>query len=186
MEQSSKEAPSPENVRYRLTLAQRGLPALPLAGMGLGLQFLFRLDRPPPPGFVLMTSVWIAMPVVNLLLSPRFGITLTPSAAVVRNLRRRTIPWRNVQAIHVEPYMGTRRLVIYEAGGRRTPLRAPITGFLAWDGGFEEKYHAVVRWWLDHRGPDWTPVPPPWAIRDSGNSGRPTPQDPFAPPPQAL
>ncbi|MEW2401725.1 hypothetical protein [Streptomyces sp. NPDC046862] len=189
MERSSKEAPSPESVRYRLTLAQRGLPALPLAVTGMALQSLFRLHGPPPPGLVLMTRVWIGMPLFNLLLAPRFGITLTSSAAVVRNLRRRTIPWSNVQAIHIEPYMGTRRLVLYEAGGRRTPLRAPITGFLAWDSGFEEKYHTIGRWWLAHRGPDWTPVPPPWAVRDSGNSGnsgRPTPEDPFAPPPQAL
>lgn len=183
MERSSREAPAPEGVRYRLTLVQRGLPALPLAVLGVVLQILFRLDGPPPPGLVFTTSLWIAMPLFGLLLSPRFGITLTPSAAVVHNLRRRTIPWPNVQAIQIEPYQGTRRVVVYEAGGRRTPLRAPVTGFLAWDGGFEEKYHTVVRWWLDHRGPDWAPVPPPWAVNGRGG---PTPEDPFAPPPRTL
>ncbi|MHB9860539.1 hypothetical protein [Streptomyces sp. YIM S03343] len=91
------------------------------------------------------------------------GITLTPSAAIVRRVRKRTIPWSNVQAIQVESYAGSRTVVIYEAGGRRTRLRAPITGFLSWDRGFEEKFHTIGRWWLAHRGPDWVPVPPPWA-----------------------
>ncbi|MPY59543.1 hypothetical protein [Streptomyces spongiae] len=181
MERSSKEVPWPESVSYRLTLLQRVLPALPLATVGVVCQVFFRLEGSAPPALVLVTSMWIAMPLLGLLPFPRFGVTLTPSAAVVRNVRRRTIQWSNVQAVQVEQTMGTRRVVLYEAGGRRTPLRVPITGFPAWDSRFEEKFHTIVRWWFDHRGPDWTPVPPRWAI---GHNDGPTPDNPFAPPPQ--
>ena len=46
---------------------------------------------------------------------------------------------------------GSRTIVIYEFSGRRTRLRVPATGFLFWDRHFEEKYHAVGEWWLEHR-----------------------------------
>lgn len=81
----------------------------------------------------------------------RFGVVLTPWTAEVHNLRRRVIWWPDVEAIRVERVMFSRTVVIYEFGGRRTRLRAPITGFLFWDRRFEEKYHAIGRWWLEHR-----------------------------------
>ncbi|WP_406402726.1 hypothetical protein OH805_26040 [Streptomyces sp. NBC_00879] len=98
------------------------------------------------------------MLLVLLILGQYFGVTLTESTAIVHGLRRRTIQWSNVQAVRVERFQGVQTVVIYEAGGRRTRLRAPITGFLTWDHGFEEKFGTVGRWWLDHRGPGWTPV----------------------------
>ncbi|WP_326608285.1 hypothetical protein OG930_44200 [Streptomyces sp. NBC_01799] len=103
-------------------------------------------------------GMWVAALFVLLVLGQYFGVTLTESTAIVHNLRRRTIQWSNVQAIRVERVQGAQTIVIYEAGGRRTRLRAPITGFLSWDRGFEEKFRTIGRWWLDHRGPDWAPV----------------------------
>ncbi|MFE9446504.1 hypothetical protein ACFYO2_48300 [Streptomyces sp. NPDC006602] len=103
-------------------------------------------------------GTWTAMLLVLLILGQHFGVTLTESTAVVHSLRRRTIHWSNVQAIRVERLHGNQIVVIYEAGGRRTRLRAPITGFLCWDREFEEKFRTIGRWWLDHRGPDWTPA----------------------------
>ncbi|WP_406434502.1 hypothetical protein [Streptomyces sp. NBC_01589] len=93
----------------------------------------------------------------------------------MHSLRRRTIQWSNVQAIRVERVQALQTVVIYEAGGRRTRLRAPITGFLNWDREFEEKFRTIGRWWLDYRGPDWTPVPLPGAqwsspLAPDGNS----------------
>ncbi|MFE7795787.1 hypothetical protein [Streptomyces sp. NPDC057460] len=108
-------------------------------------------------------GMWVAALFVLLVLGQYLGVTLTESTAIVHNLRRRTIQWSNVQAIRVERVQGTQTVVIYEAGGRRTRLRAPITGFLNWDRGFEEKFRTIGRWWLDHRGPDWAPVPLPGA-----------------------
>jgi hypothetical protein len=86
---------------------------------------------------------------------------------------------RNGSSVQIESLFGSRTVVIYEAGGRRTRLRAPITGFLSWDRRFEEKFHTIGRWWLDHRGPDGAPVPPPKA-----QWGGPPASDgnPYAPP----
>ncbi|MFC8260737.1 hypothetical protein ACFUNF_24770 [Streptomyces sp. NPDC057291] len=124
-------------------------------------------------------GTWAALPLVLLIIGQYLGVTLTESTAIVHSLRRRTIQWSNVQAIRVERFQRTQIVVIYEAGGRRTRLQAPITGFLCWDREFEEKFRTIDRWWLDHRGPDWTPVPLPGAQW----SGPPVPDgNPFASP----
>ncbi|MFJ9868880.1 hypothetical protein [Streptomyces sp. NPDC101165] len=178
MEQSQVEAMSPDRICYRLTRLQRLLSVLP-AIVVTAFQVLSWLDGGPyGPVFVSLLMWGVLLPVA-LIISRPFGVTLTPSAAIVRNLRRRTIPWSNVQAIQIESLFGSRTVVIYEAGGRRTRLRAPITGFLSWDRSFEEKFHTIGRWWLDHRGPDWAPVPPPGA-----RWGGPPVSDgsPYAPP----
>ena len=178
MEQSQVEAGPPESIRYRLTRRQRLLSVLP-AVVVMPFQVLLWLDGGPIGPVCVSLLTWGVLAPVALIISRPFGVTLTPSAAIVHNLRRRTIPWSNVQAIRIESLFGSRTVVIYEAGGRRTRLRAPITGFLSWDRGFEEKFHTIGRWWLDHRGPDWAPVPPPGAWR-----GGPLASDgnPYAPP----
>lgn len=132
-------------------------------------------------GFALGTGlvIWGVLLPLLLITSRSFGITLTPSAAVVHDFRRRSIPWSDVQAVQIEVLLGSRTVVICEAGGRATRLRAPTTGFLGWDRGFEEKSHTIGGWWLDHRGPDWTPVPSPWT--PWGGPAAP-PGNPYAPP----
>jgi hypothetical protein len=179
VEQSQAGAMPPERIRYRLIRLQRVLPVLPFAVLVVGLD-TWRLTSEPFGSEIAMSfGMWAGLLSGMLILGRYFGITLTESTAIVHNLRRRTIQWSNVQAIRVEPFQGTRTVVIYEAGGRRTRLRAPLTGFLNWDRSFEEKFHTIGRWWLEHRGPDWAPVPPPEAWRD----GRPAPDgNPFAPP----
>ncbi|WP_406307207.1 hypothetical protein OHA61_39455 [Streptomyces sp. NBC_00885] len=177
------EASPPERVRYGLSRFQRALPFLPFAVLGFVIEVIEVNDwmrgEPFSAGPANPFWVWIAMPLLAMIVFPRHGVTLTPSAAVVHNLRRRTIPWSDVQGVHTESSMGVRAVVIYEATGRRTRLRAPITGVLCWDRGFEEKFHAIGRWWLAHRGADWAPVPPPWALRDGHSTSGGTP---FAPP----
>ncbi|MEU9454822.1 hypothetical protein [Streptomyces sp. NPDC048277] len=178
MEQSQVEVVPPERVRYRLTHLQHLLSLLP-AIIVTGSQFLFWWGGEPfapVRGSLLICCLLVP---AALIASWPFGVTLTPSAAIVHTLRRRTVPWSNVQAIQIESLLGSRTVVIYEAGGRTTRLRAPITGFLNWDRGFEEKFHTIGRWWLAHRGPDWVPVPPPAAwwhvpLTPDGN--------PYAPP----
>ena len=100
------------------------------------------------------------------------GVTLAHDHVLVRNIRRRKIMWAQVRYIRIEPWMGNRTIVIYEEGGRRTRLRAPISGFLYGDRRFEEKYRTIGQWYLDHRGEQraddsWTgpPVGPRWAER---------------------
>lgn len=180
VEQLQVEAVPPERIRYRCTRLQRVLPVLPLLLIVGGTTVIdwVTLKR---TGSEIAESLgmWAALSLVLLILGQYLGVTLTESTAIVHSLRRRAIQWSNVQAIRVERFQGVQTVVIYEAGGRRTRLRAPITGFLCWDRGFEEKFRTIGRWWLDHRGPDWTPVVLPGAQW----SGPPVPDgNPFASP----
>jgi hypothetical protein len=161
VEQSPAMARPPERIRYRSTPLQSVLPALPLLVIVCGTK-VWEWMSWKAVGAEMAESfgLWGAMLLVLLITGQHFGVTLTESTAIVHNLRRRTIQWSNVQAICVEGFHGAQTVVIYEAGGRRTRLRVPITGFLCWDRGFEEKFHTIGKWWKDHRGPDWTPVPP--------------------------
>jgi hypothetical protein len=155
------------------------LPVLPLLVVVMGTHIWEWLDGAPLGTEVAETfGMWAVMPFMLLISGRYFGVTLTQSTAIVHSVRHRTIQWADVQAIRIEPFHGTRTIVIYEAGGRRTRLRAPLTGFLSWDRGFEEKFHTIGAWWLEHRGPDWAPVPPPRAMRN----GASVPGNPFAPP----
>jgi hypothetical protein len=52
-----------------------------------------------------------------VLLPRKFGITLTPSAAIVHNLRRRIARWSEVQAITIESLLGSRTIVLYDTNG---------------------------------------------------------------------
>ncbi|WP_351234317.1 hypothetical protein [Streptomyces sp. NPDC002133] len=169
---------SPERIRYRLTRLQRVLPVLPALLIVITLQIVYWSEE-TPDGFVVGAVV---SPFVLLITSRGVGITLTQSAAIVHRVSRRTIPWADVQAVRIESSFGIRSIVIYEATGRRTSLPAPNTGFLSWDRTFEEKFHTIGSWWLDHRGPHWAPVLPPGA----GLGGPPGPvvsgDNTFAPP----
>ncbi|MER5688369.1 hypothetical protein [Streptomyces sp. NPDC002205] len=166
MEQLQVEAMPPERIRYRCTRLQRVLPVLPLLVVVAGTRVVDWVTWKLAGSEIAESlGTWAALPLVLLILGQYFGVTLTESTAIVHSLRRRTIRWSNVQAVRVERFRGTQTVVIYEAGGRRTRLQAPITGFLSWDREFEEKFRTIDRWWLDHRGPDWTPVLLPGAQR---------------------
>lgn len=155
-----------EHVRFRLTWYQRVMPLVPAAVLVTALAIAEPLLFPDSSGagFAFPAGVWLALP-AGLLGSARFGVTLTPSAAVVHNLRRRTVRWADVQGIWVESNMGVRRVVIREADGRLTRLRAPVTGFMSQDAAFEEKFRTIGEWWLHHRGPEWVPLSRPWPGR---------------------
>jgi len=153
-----------ERVRYRLTLAQHLLPLSPIliagcAGLSVRLMEpsnsatdgLSAAERHHIFEFNIATGVFIVLLfLVGTLMSWSFGITLTPTEARVHNLRRRVIRWSDVRAVTVEAQLGTRFVVLHEAN-RRTRLRAPATGLLMRDRRFEEKYHTIGQWWLDHR-----------------------------------
>ncbi|MDX3352950.1 hypothetical protein PV703_06350 [Streptomyces sp. ME01-24h] len=166
-----------ERVRFRLTWYQRVMPLLPGAMLVTALEITSSLLSPTSPGpdFAFPAAVWLAVP-VGLLGAARFGVTLTPSAALVHSPRRRTIRWADVQDIRVESSMGVRHVVIREADGRLTPLRAPVTGFMYRDPAFEERIRTLCEWWLRHRGPRWTPG------RSRGEAAEPPPSAHPAPP----
>ncbi|WP_327122086.1 hypothetical protein OG206_32145 [Streptomyces sp. NBC_01341] len=125
-------------------------------------------------------GTWSVLVLLMLVAWHYFGVTLTASAAVVHNVRRRTIHWPDVQAIRVENFQGNHVVVIYEAGGRRTRLRTPATGFLSWDRRFDEKFATIDDWWQQHRGPDWTPTPATEAPAGSPPLPNTTPDTPPA------
>ena len=165
-------APATEQVRYRLVPWQLAMPFTVIVLAACGQVFLW-LTPSQPAGAAAPTAadslhsdvihaVLYAMGavlVLIVLLGTRwFGITLTPTEVRVHNLRRRVIRWSDVRAVEAETSFGTWSIVLYEAN-RRTRLRAPITGILMWDRGFEAKYHAIEQWWLTHREPTDSP---PW------------------------
>ena len=103
------------------------------------------------PLFLTVGAVFI----VESLILRWFGITLTAYGAIVHNLRRRRIPWSEVQRITREPLWGTQRVVLWTPNGRQ-PLRAPMTQWFGLGAErFERDYHAISEFWLTYRGPDW-------------------------------
>jgi hypothetical protein len=144
-------------VHFRLTIGQR---MAPMAGVLVGMLLAQTGEWTAGNGFEVSETlhfsvVFLAAALLGSAVQRGFGVTLTPSAAIVHNLNRRVILWPDVQAVRVERFLSSRTVVLYEVDGRRTRLRAPLTGFLCWDRRFEEKFHTVGRWWLDHRGPYW-------------------------------
>lgn len=136
------------------------LVAVVPAALNLALGWIAVHHRGPPHPPILLTWLWIALLLLlpGIALQRWFGITLTPTHARIHNLRRRSIAWADVQAITDEPFFGVHRVLLWTADGRRIPLRAPMTtlGRLGWRR-FERDYHQIGRWWLTHRGPNWTP-----------------------------
>lgn len=142
---------SPDRRRIRLPwwyLAPALLPAgVFLLGSAEG--------RTRPPGS-LLAMLLLVLPAFAL--NRWFGITLTPSHAVVNNLRRRKVSWSDVQAVTTENLLGAWRTVLWTST-ERVPLRAPMT-FIGSLGAerFERDFHAIGQWWLAHRGADWQPA----------------------------
>lgn len=163
---------------FRLTLSQKLSPMLGcFIGVFVAWLGFSMAHQPAGATFLPFVFVWIGG-VLGALIGPsHYGVTLTPWTAEVHGLRQRVIWWPDVEIIRVERVMLTRRIVIYEYGGRRTRLRAPITGFLLWDGHFAEKYHAIGRWWLEHR----MIQPGPAGPVDAPPAGLPMPVDDAVP-----
>ncbi|MFF2999322.1 hypothetical protein ACFVTC_32945 [Streptomyces sp. NPDC057950] len=149
-----------DRVRYRASWQQ----SLPL-GLILGVVVLTQLSNPslwehhrsgltglPFESRVLAMVALVLVTLELWVLTHYVGVTLTPEAVVVHNLRRRTIPWADVAEVAVEPVTGGRRVVLYETDGRRTPLRMPSSGFLSRDRRFDDKVATIRSWWLAHGG----------------------------------
>lgn len=92
-----------------------------------------------------------------------FGIDLTPESANVRGIRRRSVPWSQVQAVLGYRQLGADRVALVLDSGERVVLRVPST---YWGSGaataakYREDFHRLGQWWLAHRGPSWRPVRP--------------------------
>jgi len=89
------------------------------------------------------------------------GVDLTPELAKVRSLRRRNIPWPEVQAVVHHRRLGVWSVRLILENGEAVRLRAPT---LSWEGfgaaAYERDFHQIGQWWLAHRGESWRPVRP--------------------------
>jgi len=145
-----------ERVRLRATWPQRLLMLVPVGAVAVE-ELVDRNTGNTGAAGVLPSLSWsqapsllppLALFAVAAVLYCWYGISLTPEAAVVHRLRRRTIPWSRVAAVQTEDFnLRGRRVVLYEVDGRRTPLRMPSTAFLAWDRKFDAKAEAIEAWW---------------------------------------
>jgi hypothetical protein len=158
-----RDAPSSTDpLRYRITPWQMILPCGIYAGVLIGQFVAFFLQAQPgltdAERHQLATSnayifaFFVALFPLVVWQSRRWGVILTPTEARVYGLGTRVIRWSDVRAVEVEDRFGSRIVVLHEVN-RRTRLRAPSTGFLAWDKRFDEKFRTIEQWWLTHRGP---------------------------------
>jgi hypothetical protein len=109
---------------------------------------------------LLMGCVFVA----EALWTRSFGVDLTQESANIRGVRRRSIPWHQVQAVLREDQFGSARVSLILESGKRVLLRAPTTWWGVGDAGYERDFHRIGQWWLAHRGESWRPVRPeaPW------------------------
>ncbi|WP_152648182.1 hypothetical protein [Streptacidiphilus anmyonensis] len=158
----SEQGPSggSEVVRYRARAWQTVVVAGAFALMAAA--FLTDALARPVPGESWSERLAAAWPFALLTveygwLSFWVGVALTPEAAVVYRFRRRTVPWREIAEVAVEPFPlgGGRRVVLHLHDGTRIALRQPSTGFLVWDPRFDEKLAAIRSSWLAGGGTAW-------------------------------
>lgn len=78
----------------------------------------------------------------------RYGTRVTAGGLVYLGLTGdRTIPWAQVQTVDEHAQLGGRGLLVREATGRRTLLRAPRDSRLSPDPDYEAKRDTIVRAW---------------------------------------
>lgn len=87
-----------------------------------------------------------------------FGVVLTPESVKVRG--RRSIPWRDVQAVVRFDQLGGRRVGLILESGEPVNLRAPESMWGFGRAAYERDFQRIGQWWLAHRGESWRPVRP--------------------------
>lgn len=111
------------------------------------------------PRFVALGNLVVGCLMVSMALSVRtHGVDLTPQSAKLRGLRRRSVPWQDVQAVlRYQPHGDLFVRLILE-DGKPVTLRAPATLLGFGGANYERDFHRIGQWWLAHRGPSWRPV----------------------------
>jgi len=107
-------------------------------------------------GLRCMWALLVAMTLWGL----TWGVDLTPESANVRGIRRRSIPWREVQAVLRYEQAGSTSVRLILENGKPATLRAPMR-FLGLGGAaYDRDFHQIGQWWLSHRGESWRPLRP--------------------------
>ncbi|MEU6878932.1 hypothetical protein [Streptomyces sp. NPDC046712] len=94
-------------------------------------------------------SVAIVASVVVPALPPHYRVELNDDFLVLRGDGRREIAWRDIIGVEIRKTVGIRTVAVHVSGGRRIPLRAPMS-FL--DRGFDDKAKVLTEWWTARRG----------------------------------
>lgn len=89
-----------------------------------------------------------------------FGVVLTPELVKVRGIFRRSITWRDVQAVIRFDQLGDRRVALILESGEPVNLRAPRSMWGFGRAAYERDFQRIGQWWLAHRGESWQPVRP--------------------------
>ncbi len=144
-------APGTGSVRIRSTFTQwlwllvAVVGAIALTQAGLALVF----DDAPAQTrqlFVSVATFAVVWAAITALVFRWQGVTLAPDGLHVHSLRPRTIPWADIAWLSTQRLLGATYVIVWEASGRWTRLRAPTTGLLAWDRDFEDKCRTIGTW----------------------------------------
>jgi len=88
------------------------------------------------------------------------GVDLTPESANIRGFRRRSIPWREVQAVVRYEQVGSKSVRLILENGKPVKLRAPARLLGLGGAAYDRDFHRIGQWWLAHRGESWRPLRP--------------------------
>lgn len=136
-----------------------------LVGAGLELAFatFFFVTPAAFSPFSWYAWFWLAMSglsAAEALWLRTLGVDLTRESAIVRGVRRRTVPWQEVQGVVRQRRLGTWVVQLIPESGRPVTLRAPTTFWGLGVAEYERDYHRIGQWWLAHCGPSWLPATP--------------------------
>jgi hypothetical protein len=149
---------------------------------GAAAQVKIRFPRPRwIPGFVLgglclpfaaasiatgdygFVSAWLVLSCFSVGLALWFrtsGVDLTPESANIRDFRRRSIPWQQVQAVLRDDRQVSLRVRLILEDGKHVTLQAPTAVWGLGGAQFERDFQRIGQWWVAHRGASWCPKSP--------------------------
>jgi hypothetical protein len=141
--------------RARSTLIQDLLPA--------GLFFLVAVDglrSGQQVGLAYFILAGVGVVVAESLWELTLGVDLTPESVILRGVRRRSIPWHQVQAVIRDEMLGQRRVRLITQNGKPVTLRAPASFLGLGRAAYDRDFQRIDQWWLAHRGESWGPLRP--------------------------
>jgi hypothetical protein len=106
-----------------------------------------------------LKCMWVLL-VALTLWGMTWGVDLTPESANVRGIRRRSIPWREVQAVMRYEQLGSTTVRLILENGKPVTLRAPARLWGLGGAAYDRDFHQIGQWWLAHRGESWRPLRP--------------------------
>lgn len=125
---------------------------LALAAFFLALAaFVLALGAAGPPALVHLALAVLL--VLEGLWLRTLGTELASERVVIRGIRRRELPWRDVADVVRHRRLGTWLVQLVRTDGVRIVLRAPTTYWGVGQGRYERDFQRIRQWWLAHRGP---------------------------------